>query len=167
MTGRLRRCAAVGFAGCLLAAGTPALAGKATNTLPVDLTVAPGCSLQTHPLMFVASNALIDLDIDATAILTVKCTPNTPFSVDIDDGLHPKGNNKRRMFSAASNRFIDYNVFVDTQRSNIWGKGATKNVKGNSGSGAPIDIPIYGRVPSAILITAGDYKDTLVVTLNF
>lgn len=167
MSGRLRRLILCAIAGGLLAAGTPALAGQATNTLPVDLTVAPGCSLQTNPLMFVATNALINFNIDAAATLVVKCTPNTAYAVDIDDGLHARGNNRRRMFSASSNRYIDYNVFMDARRASIWGKGSTKNLTGNSGSGAPVSIPVYGRVPAAFLIAAGDYKDTLLVTLNF
>jgi len=159
---------AVVIAGGLMAAGTPALAGQTTNTLNAKITVTDGCSLQTSDLMFVAPNPIIGLVIDSSTTLTVKCTPNTAYTIDIDDGLQPQGNNKRRMVSAAGVP-LAYNVYFDAARSasRVWGKGAGKNYIGNSGSGAAQSIPVYGRVTVAALIPAGGYKDTLTVTLNF
>ena len=159
---------AIGIAGGLLAAGTPALAGQATNTVDAKVTVVSGCSLQTSDLMFVAPNPLIGLIIDSSTTLTVKCTPNTDYTVDIDDGQQPQGNNKRRMVSAGG-ATIPYNVYFDAARSasRVWGKGQGKNYAGNSGTGAAQVIPVYGRVTIAALIPAGGYKDTLTVTLNF
>jgi spore coat protein U-like protein len=159
---------AIGIAGGLLVAGTPALAGQATNTLDAKVTVVSGCSLQTSDLMFVAPNPLLGLIIDSSTTLTVKCTPNTAYTVDIDDGLQPQGNNKRRMKSAGG-ATIPYNIYFDAARSpsKVWGKGQGKNYAGNSGTGAAQIIPVYGRVTVAALIPAGGYKDTLTVTLSF
>lgn len=156
------------IAGGLLAAGAPAFAGQSTNTVPVSFKVTDGCTLQASDLMFVSQTALIGLIIDSTATLTVKCTPNTPYTIDIDDGLHPQGNNKRRMISAGGTT-IPYNIYFNAARtaSRVWGKGAGKNYVGNSGNGSTQTIPVYGRVTIAALIPAGGYKDTLVVTLNF
>jgi spore coat protein U-like protein len=156
----------IAIAAALGVFGSPASARQTTNTTPVKLTVRSGCSLQTRPLMFVTSNGLIDLDIDATSTMTVICSPNTTYEIDIDDGLHAQGNNKRRMATAAGS-LLPYNVYLDSARKNVWGKGSTKVMTGNSGNGAPINVPIYGRVPSAIIIPNGAYKDTLVVTINF
>lgn len=156
------------IAAALGAAGTPALAGQATNTLPVEITVVTGCSLVTRPLMFDATGIVGTNPIDATTTITVKCTPNTDFDVDIDTGLHASGNSaNRRMFSASTNSYVSYDVYRDSPRSNVWGRGKTRNVAGNSGAGAPLDIVLYGRVTNTGKIVAGDYIDTLVVTLNF
>ncbi|WP_126174703.1 Csu type fimbrial protein [Tsuneonella rigui] len=157
---------AIGIAGGLMAAGTPALAGQATNTVDAKVTVVSGCSLQTSDLMFVAPNPLIGLIIDSSTNLTVKCTPNTDYSIDIDDGAQPQATNKRRMISAGG-ATIPYNVYFNAARTAVWGKGAGKNFAGNSGTGAAQSIPVYGRVTIAALIPAGGYKDTLTVTLNF
>ena len=155
-------------AALLVASGisSPALAGRATNTVDVSATVLAGCSLRTRPLMFVAPNGVLNVAVDATTTATVKCTPNTAFSVDIDDGLHFQGNNKRRMRNALG-VYLPYNVYLDAARTRVWGKGQSKNYAGNSGAGAPIDLPIYGRVPISLLPATGNYRDTLVVTLNF
>ena len=167
MTRALRRLAAVAISGGLLASGSPALAGQATNTVPASLTVFQGCTLRTSDLLFVAPNPIIGLNIDASTTLTVKCTPNTAYTIDIDDGLQPQGNNKRRMKSAGG-ATIGYNIYFNAARTAVWGKGSGKNYAGNSGSsGAAQSIPVYGRVNIAALIPAGGYKDTLTVTLNF
>jgi spore coat protein U-like protein len=148
------------------AAAAPASAGKNTNTLPVVVRVVTGCSLQTFPLTFDASAIVGNNPIDATTHVLVKCTPNTSYSIDIDKGLNANGVN-RRMFSASTGTYVAYDVYRDSPRTNVWGTGQLKNVTGNSGTGLPLDVLIYGRVPNTGKISAGDYKDTLVVTLNF
>lgn len=165
---RLRRTTAAVIAAALGAGGTPALGGEATNTLPVAVTVATGCSLVTRPLTFDASVIVGTNPIDATATITVKCTPDTDFDIDIDTGLYANGNSaNRRMFSASTNSYVSYDVYRDSPRNNVWGRGKTRNVAGNSGTGSPIDFVLYGRVQNTGKIAAGDYLDTLVVTLNF
>jgi spore coat protein U-like protein len=132
------------------------------------VTVATGCTLQTRPLTFDATGIVGTNPFDATTTVTVKCTPNTPFDIDIDTGLYANGNSaNRRMFSASTNSYVSYDVYRDSPRNNVWGRGKTRNVAGNSGTGAPIEFVLYGRVQNTGKIVAGDYLDTLVVTLNF
>lgn len=156
------------MAAALGAAGGPALAGQVTNTLPASVRVYTGCSLQTRPLTFDASQ-IVSNQIDSTSTITIRCTPNTDFSIDIDKGLNANGNSSnRQMRNVNTGALLAYDVYRDSPRSNVWGTGALKNaVTGNSGAGAPMDIVLYGRVKNPGRIAAGDYKDTLTVTLNF
>lgn len=154
------------IAAALGAADTAASAGQTTSSTTATVKIFTGCSLQARPLTFDASTSTGSNPIDAMTTITIRCTPNTNFTVDIDKGLYPKGVN-RQMRSVLTGSFITYDVYRDSPRSNVWGTGQLKNVSGNSGSGAPLDILIYGRVPKNQTIQSGDYKDTLVVTLNF
>ncbi|QDM41067.1 spore coat U domain-containing protein [Altererythrobacter sp. TH136] len=165
MQGRLRHAIAGAGAAAVLASGTPALAGTTTNTLPVRVQVTVGCTLQTRPLMFDATT-ISNQNIDSTTTITVRCTPNTDFTVEIDKGLYANGIN-RRMFSTEANGYVTYDVYRDSPRNNVWGTGQTKNVTANSGSGLPLEITLFGRITKPGTIKAGDYKDTLLVTLNF
>lgn len=165
MTRRIRRLTAATLAAGLLAGGAPAWAGKTTSTFPVQISVYAGCALETRPMSFDAST-ITNNNIDATTSITVKCTPNTNFTVDIDKGLYPNGIN-RRMYSAEANAYVTYDVYRDSPRNNVWGTGQTKNVVGNSGFGLPMDITLFGRITKPGTIRAGDYRDTLVVTLTF
>jgi spore coat protein U-like protein len=131
------------------------------------LTVQSGCAIQSRPLIFVASNALVDLNIDAATTLTVTCTPNTEFDVDINDGLHTgKGKNNRQM-SNSSGALLPYEIYLDGARKREWGKGKKGTFVGNSGSGSPVDIPVFGRVRAAVLVPGGAYTDSLIATVSF
>lgn len=155
------------FAAPVLAGGSPAAAGQVTNTLPVTLGVQPGCALLTRPLVFVAPSATAAVVLDATANLTITCTPNTDFAITIDRGLNGTLLVNRRMVSASTGATVVYDVYRDPARLLAWGATTLTDVNGNSGLGAPLDVPIYGRVPAAALIAAGDYQDTLTVSLAF
>lgn len=146
-------------------ASVPAHAGRATYTMPVRAQVINGCTVNALPLIFlipVPTNA----NVDSTTSISIACTPNIPFTLDIDNGLYANGNN-RRVFNAAANAYINYDIYKDPPRSNVWGTGQAKNFSGNSGATGRLTIPVYGRVASSKNLKAGSYRDTLTVTINF
>lgn len=166
MTRGLRRTSIAALAATFLVVGTPAIARQTTNTLEARVTVFTGCSVVTRPMTFVVSNLTVNAAVDTTTTLTIKCTPNTNFTVDIDKGLYPNGIN-RRMYSPAANAYVTYDVYRDVPRTNVWGTGQLKNVTGNSGTGAPVTLTLFGRIPASGKIKAGDYADRLVVTVTY
>lgn len=165
---RFARFCHAGFAAvAVLAAAAPARAGTSTNTMDASLSIESGCRLDTRALVFIGippfSKGLL---LDSSTTLTVDCTPNTAYTIDIDTGLHPNGIN-RRMYSALTNSYVAYDIYRDGPRTNVWGTGQLKNVAGNSGAGGPQTVTLYGRVSLPTKVLAGDYLDTLTVTLNF
>ena len=150
---------------CALFAGPCYAAGKATYQMPVSVNPISGCTVSAAPLVFfipVPTNT----NVDATTVITIKCAPLTAFTVDIDQGLHPLGIN-RRVYNATNNAYINYDVYKDPPRSAVWGTGAARNVAGNSGLLGISLMPVYGRVASVKTLKAGGYNDTLTVTLSF
>ena len=162
----LRRTLAGVVTASLVVAAAPANARQTTNTLQARVTVFTGCSLVTRPMTFVVPNLTVSTAVDTTTTLTIKCTPNTNFTVDIDKGLYANGIN-RRMYSPAANAYVTYDVYRDGPRTNVWGTGQLKNVTGNSGTGAPLTLTLFGRIPASGKIKAGDYADRLVVTVTY
>ena len=116
-------------------------------------------------MTFVLPAVVTNDTLDTTSTITIKCSPNTDFVIDLDDGLHMKAN-KRRMHDPAVG-YVDYEVYRDSPRSKVWKKGRFDGVVGNSGAGGSLDFVLYGRVANATKIKSGGYKDTLTVTLNF
>ena len=135
------------------------------GVLAASLGIA-GCSLVTRPMMFVVPNLQVNSAVDTTTTLTIKCTPNTDFTIDLDKGLYANGI-VRRMYSPAANAYVAYDVYRDAPRTSVWGTGQLKNVTGNSGTGAPLTLTLFGRIPAAGKIKAGDYSDRLVVTVTY
>ncbi len=129
--------------------------------------VISGCTVAATPLswtVLVPTNS----DIDNTATVTVRCNPNTAFTVDINTGLNsPGGSGQRRVRNVTLNAFIKYEVYRNAARSQVWGTGAGQNYSGNSGATGTVVIPAYGRLNSVNSLRAGGYTDTLTVTVNF
>jgi spore coat protein U-like protein len=162
----------VGFGALLAAVGAQALAtpayaasGRATNQMPVSVSPLSSCTVVATPMIFlipVPTNA----NVDSTSTITIACPRNTAFTVDIDTGLYPNGIN-RRVFNAAANAYINYDVYKDPPRSAVWGTGGARNVGGNSGATGTALLTVYGRVASVKTLKAGGYNDTLTVTVTF
>jgi len=71
---------------------------------------------------------------------------------------------------------LNYNLFLDTARTSIWGNGlsgtgiatASLTVGPGVGNGTRIaQFPVYGRVPALQVVGMGAYSDTIVVTVTF
>ena len=155
----------IALAAAALLAAAPAHAGRTTYTMPASATIINGCTVNALPLIFnvpVPTN----LNVDSSTTITIACTPNIAFTLDIDTGLYGTGIN-RRVFNAAANAYINYDVYKDPPRSQVWGTGGSKNLAGNSGITGVVILPVYGRLASSSKLKAGNYRDTLTVTISF
>jgi len=148
-----------------LLAAAPASAGRATYTMPATATIVNGCTLEALPLIFNVPTPT-NANVDSSTSVTVTCTPNIAFTLDIDTGLYGNGIN-RRVYNATANAYINYDVYKDPPRSQVWGTGGAKNVSGNSGVTGIVVVPVYGRLASSAKLKAGNYNDTLTVTISF
>ena len=152
--------------GALAVVASPcAAAGRATNQFKVSVRPTGNCTVSAAPLIFMIP-APTNTNVDSTTTITVKCPPNTAFTIDIDTGLHANGIN-RRVYNASNNAYINYDVYKDPPRSAVWGTGGAKNYAGNSGLLGIALVPVYGRVASVKTLQAGGYNDTLTVTVTF
>jgi spore coat protein U-like protein len=153
------------LAGALALTATPCIAGKATYTMPVSLDVISGCTVSAAPLIFMMPTPA-NTTFDSTTTITVRCNPNLPYTIDIDNGLHALGTNRRVKHSTA-NQFLTYDIYKDPPRSQVWGRGNTRNLAGNAGPSGTVIYPVYGRLTGRSGATAGNYNDLVTVTVNF
>ena len=162
---RWRLCAGLTMASaCALAASPCAAAGRATNQFRVSVNPISSCTISAAPMIFLIP-VPTNLNVDATSTITIKCPPNTAFTIDIDTGLHNNGIN-RRVYNAGYNAYINYDIYKDPPRSAVWGTGGARNVAGNSGLTGISLMPVYGRVASVKTLKSGSYNDTLTVTIT-
>lgn len=160
---------AVVLAGAFALTATPCMAGKATYTMPVSVNVISGCTVSAAPLVFMMP-VPANTTFDSTSTITVRCNPNLPYTIDIDDGLNPQGGSgsKRRVrHSTIATALMSYDIYKDPPRSQVWGRGNTRNLAGNSGPTGTVIYPVYGRLTGKTGIPAGNYGDLLTITINF
>jgi spore coat protein U-like protein len=122
------------------------------------------CSVAVEPVAF----GVIDPQRQSrgTGEVVVRCDEAATFSV----GLSPGGaaGDTRRMQGHDGGR-LDYYLFADAGHSIPWGDGEALGnaVKASADSTAPQRLTIYGIVPAQAGIDAGEYDDSLQVTLSF
>lgn len=156
---------ALGLAAAAAVATTPAFAaGTATGTVDVSLNVSSACSVTAQPLDF-GTTAAFDAAINSSSATTVKCTPNAPYTVFLDYGANAATGTQRKLKSTTGATTVNYNLYSDSGRTSPWG-GALAGVTG-TGNGAEQAMTIYGQVPTQTAVAAGDYKDTVTVTVNY
>jgi spore coat protein U-like protein len=153
----------IGVAALAATVSTPALAGTATGTVDVSLTVSAACSVTAEPLAF-GTVSSFDAAVDASSPSTVKCTPNASYTVALDYGLNSASTTQRKLKSTTSATTVNYNLYSDAAHLSAWG-GATAVTGTGNGSDQPMTI--YGRVPIQTAVAAGDYKDTVTVTVTY
>lgn len=166
----------LGFSLLLFSTGSPreTLAGTATANMTVQMTITASCTINATTLDFGtnAGTSLVAANIDASTSASVTCTNGSPYAISMDNGANVSGA-QRRMKSGAN--FVNYNLFVDSGRSNAWTTASSNSTcsSANScylgtGSGAAQSIPIYGRVPAIGSAPAtGSYSDTVTMTITY
>ena len=149
------------------AAPTGVFAKTLGTTLTMQVTIQSGCGLQTEDMHF-GSGTFLNGVIDASAVITVRCGPNTPYSVSIDNGQN--FNATRRMWSGSGNggpSYVPYEIYRNAIRTQRWGATVATMASGTTPSnGAPVLLTAYGRVLNTKVL-AKPYEDTVTITLNF
>lgn len=162
-----RYCAPIVLAGAVALAASPCVAqGRATNQFPVSVNVVSGCTVVATPMVFFVP-VPANVNVASTATLTLQCSPNVAYVIDIDTGLNSQGATTRRVANAAQTQFLTYDIYKDPPRSQVWGRGNLKNVAGNSGASGVVVYTLYGLLNAKSTMTAGSYRDTLTITVTF
>lgn len=147
-------------------AATQASAGQSSGILQVSIEVVDTCEAQAAPLTFVMAR---DSSFGAAAETNValRCTPNTEYSVSLDDGANAEGG-RRQLLNPATGQTIVYDVYLDASRGQRWGARQSELMAGNAGEDGMETITVYGFVPaSSIKPDAGHFSDSLVMTVHF
>lgn len=122
------------------------------------------CSVDAAPVDF----GVVDPQRQSrgTGEIVARCDATTAFTVGISPG--GGGSGGRRMRGSPGGR-LDYYLFADPGYSVPWGDGAAIGdpVAAVTDGANPKRLTIYGIVPAQNGIDAGEYDDSLQVTLTF
>jgi spore coat protein U-like protein len=117
-------------------------------------------------------NANATVADDQTGDIVIRCTKGTTgITIDLGNGAHNTGQQRRMVNLTSTSAFINYEVYKETGRTSIWGAGDGGTVRSGAdlnGTGNVVAVSMYGRIPPAQLSAiAGAYVDILVSTINF
>lgn len=150
-------------------------ATQATANFGVQLAVQNSCTMTAgntaSDIDFGSVTGNIASDIDSSTSLTVNCNNGAVYHVGLNDGLHASSG-QRRMASATTSGFVNYELYSDATRTTRWGQtaaGGTANDQDGNGSNSDQILTVYARVPGSPLqsVGAGTYNDTITATIEF
>lgn len=125
------------------------------------------CSATTLGVAFGGYDPFSGASVDSTGTVTVTCLVINSYSVALSRGS--SGSYSPRTLVSGGNA-LDYNLFLNSSRSTIWGDGTggTGVISGSIGLLLlPNNHTIYGRIPGGQNPAAGSYADTITVTVTY
>jgi len=147
-----------GTAVCAAGTGTPGLPQPSFN---VRARRGTACTVSTGNIDF-GSKGILATNNDAQTSLTVNCTG--PYTISLGNGGTGTGPTNRKMVKGAES--VTYGLYSDAARTLPWGSTAGQTIAG-TGAGAAQSYNVYGRVPAQTTPSAGEYTDTVVVTITY
>lgn len=136
--------------------GVPALVANA----------AAQCSLSVTPMAFGTYNVYQATPTDATATVTVGCLISLTMQVRMNRGQHAPSFSPRQM--NRSGERLNYNLYFDSIRTQIWGDGTAGTVVWSPGLVLLArSHTVYGRIPAQQNVSVGTYADIVTVTAIF
>lgn len=146
----------------------PSLAAADTDTdsFTVSATVLAACEVTANDLAFGNYNPVVASHLDAASTLSVRCTSGTGYNVGLSLGDGAGATVAQRRMTQGSDT-LSYVLYRDSNRTQLWGTTIGADTLSGTGNGAASTIDVYGRVPMQQTAPAGDYEDTIVVTVTW
>ncbi|MPZ17794.1 MAG: hypothetical protein GEV06_07775 [Luteitalea sp.] len=133
-------------------------------TLTSQLVIDPNCTITANPLSFGTVTGITGHE--ATSNLSATCTPNAAYTITLNGGSVSGNVNERQMRLGPGPDTVDYQLYRDSGRTQVWGDTQATGVTG-SGTGSAQSIPVYGSVPAQGPKPPGLYQDTITATITF
>src|SRR6476661_1213444 len=153
-----RRIAVVLMLGLMPWAALHAQSQTATTTFRVTAKVQAVCEVTATDLAFGNYTSQAGTPLQGTTLLRTTCTPNTSYNIGLNEGTSPGATvNQRKMVSGS--QALNYQLYSDSSRTTIWGNTTGTDTVTGVGTGLAQDHTVFGAVPAAQVVPAGDYQD--------
>ena len=168
----MRNIVRCGTAAAVLAvafAAAPAFATDTGASLDVNATVSANCTVSTSAVAFGDVDVTSGQAVQGTGDISVTCTSGTAWTAAADSGAASGADLATRKMANGAN-LLNYRLFTDSARTQLWGdgvEGATATFS-DTGSGTAQTKTVYGLIPAGQTgVPAGEYADTVLVTVSY
>jgi spore coat protein U-like protein len=139
---------------------------QVSTTFRVSARVEAVCEVTATDLAFGTYTSNLGAPLQGTTQLRATCTPGSTYTVGLNEGTSPGATvNQRKMVSGA--QVLNYQLYSDSARSKIWGNTPGTDTETGVGTGLAQDRTVFGAVPQAQVVPAGDYTDTITVRVYY
>jgi spore coat protein U-like protein len=152
--------------GALMYAAAPCEAQTATTTFTVQMTILANCAIDSAATLNFGSQGVLSANIDQTSTIQVTCTNTTPYNIGLSAGTGAGATVATRKMTSGGNT-INYSLYRDAARTQVWGTTIGTDTVAATGSGAGQTHTVYGRVPPQGTPAPATYTDTITVTVTY
>lgn len=140
----------------------------ATTTFRVLTKVQAVCAVTATDLDFGTYTSAGGSPLQGTTLLRATCTPNSSYNIGLNEGTTAGATvNQRQMKPAAGTQNLNYQLYSDSSRSTVWGNTTGTDTVTGVGTGLAVDHTVFGAIPAAQKVPAGDYSDTITVRIYY
>jgi spore coat protein U-like protein len=152
---------------CTLGAAPGFSQTTVNGNLTVQITITAACQINSAGPLNFGSNGVLSTDVDVNTTIVVQCTSGVPFNLGLGPGAGTGATLANRLMTGPSSATIGYSLYTTAGRTTVWGNTSATNWQPGTGTGAPQNFTVYGRVPPQTTPAAGTYSDTVAVTLTY
>ena len=137
-----------------------------TTSIAVSASVLSSCGVTALPLAFGTYTPTQATNTTAQTTVVVTCTNGTPYNVGLNAGTGTGATVATRKLTSGSN-LLSYTLYSDSGYSTVWGNTIGTNTVTGTGSGLSQTINVYGSITALQAVPAGNYTDTVTVSLTY
>jgi spore coat protein U-like protein len=137
-----------------------------STTFRVNARVQAVCEVTATDLNFGTYTSAAGSPVQGTTLLRATCTPGSTYNVGLNEGTSPGATVNQRKMASGTNA-LNYQLYSDSARQTIWGNTPGTNTVTGVGTGLAVDHTVFGAVPAAQVVPAGDYGDTITVRVYY
>jgi spore coat protein U-like protein len=138
---------------------------NASTTFRVSARVNAVCEITASDLGFGVYNAQGGSPLLGTTLLRATCTPNSSYQIGLSEGTSPGATVNQRRMVAPSASVLNYQLYSDSTRNSIWGNTPGTDTVTGVGTGLAQDHTVFGSIPTAQVVPAEEYADTITVRI--
>ncbi len=107
--------------------------------------------------------------LDTTGYVDITCASGIPYTVRLDAGQNSGGGfNPRKMRLSGGGDTLNYNLYRDSARTEVWGDGTSNTyIQTGIGTGGTAHLIVYGRIPGGQNVKVGLYTDAVIVIVEW
>jgi spore coat protein U-like protein len=109
---------------------------------------------------------ILQSNVDATSTISVTCTPNTAYTVGLNEGT-TAGSTVDARLMASGTATLAFQLYSDAQRTQVWGTTDGTDTVGGSGTGQLTNFTVYGRIPQQSTPQPGNYATEITATITY
>jgi spore coat protein U-like protein len=147
-------------------AGLHAQGQTAQTTFRVTAKVQAVCAVTATDLAFGTYTSALATPVQGTTVLRTTCTPGSTYNVGLNEGTTPGATVIQRKMASGTNA-LNYQLYSDSSRTTIWGNTTGTDTVTGVGTGIAQDHTVFGAIPAAQVVPAGDYADTITVRVYY